>query len=515
MMEEVICRDMKRLILSLLILVQLLALLGCSIQTGSEGSDMPETKVRLKKLDGNSISTAELGAFVEQIMEKAEVPGLSLAILNDSQIVYQKAFGYKNKEADTRNDEQTLFSAASFSKPVFAYLVMLLAEENVIDLDKPLYEYLEKPLYEHPAYADLKDDHRYQQITGRMVLSHSTGFPNWRFLTQDGKLSIMFPPGSRHSYSGEGIALLQMILETVTGKDLEVLAQEKIFKPLGMTRSSYTWQTEFEANYASPHDEYGRPRGEKIQRTESDAAGSMVTTASDYARFLIGILNAEQRKNVTVNEMLKSQIAINYERMFGPDAWMMTDEYQSILLAWGLGWGRFDTPYGRAIFHTGHSLGWQNYTVTYIDEGIGIVMLSNSDNFESIAEEVAKEAIGDNYSPYDWLGYISFDPNNAKKTPPPDPVAVNVDSSILAAYPGTYDMQGTAIFKVKFEDNGLYLQTQDGSAWEPLFAETETHFFIKGQEDYRFLFVEDNPGTVTALQVLYRDIQMPLAKKVE
>ena len=515
MMEKVICKDMKRLILSLIILVLLLALLGCSVHTGSTGSGMPETNAMLKKLDGNSISTVQLEAFVEQVMEKADVAGLSLAVINDSQIIYQKAFGYKNKRDGTRNDEQTLFSAASFSKPVFAYLVVLFSEEGIIDLDKPLYEYLDKPLYAYPAYADLKDDDRYQQITARMVLSHSTGFPNWRFLTPDGKLSIMFPPGSRHSYSGEGIALLQMIVEVVTGRDLEVLAQEKIFQPLGMTRSSFTWQPDFEANYASPHDEFGRPRGENIQRSKPDAAGSMVTTASDYARFLIAILNAGGRREATVNEMLQPQIAINYRRMFGPDAWVITDEYQDINLAWGLGWGLFDSPNGRAFFHTGHSIGWQNYTVSYIDQGTGIVMLSNSDNFESVTEEIANQVIGDITSPYDWLGYIPFDPAREKKTPPPDPVAIQVDTSILAGYAGSYDMQGTAILQVKFEDDSLFLQSLDGEGWEPLYAETETRFFVKGQEDYRFIFVQDNAGIVSALQVVYQGIQLPLAKKVE
>jgi CubicO group peptidase (beta-lactamase class C family) len=506
---------MKNLLLCLLIMVQLMAIMGCGVKTRSIVSGTNQAKTRLKTLDGKSISTAELEAFIEQTMEKAGVAGLSCAIINDSQIVYQKAFGYRNKDDGTRNDEQTLFSAASFSKTVFAYLVMLLAEEKVIDLDRPLYEYLDKPLYEYPAYADLKGDDRYQQITARMALSHSTGFPNWRFLTQDGKLSILFTPGSRHSYSGEGIALLQMIVETVTGRDLEVLAQEKIFQPLGMTRSSYIWQPEFEANYASPHDEYSRPRGEKIQRTKPDAAGSMVTTAGDYARFLSSILNAEGQRKATVNEMLQPQITINYKSMFGPDAWTMTDENQNIHLAWGLGWGRFDTPYGQAFFHTGNGIGWKNYTVTYIDKGIGIVMLSNSDNFESVAEEIAKKAIGDIYSPYDWLGYVPFDPARDKKVPPTDPVAIKVDATILEAYAGTYDMQPTAIFQVKFEDNSLFIRSQDGKSWESLLAETETNFFVKGQEDYRFIFVRDDTGTVTALQLVVQGIQLPLAKKVE
>jgi len=506
---------MKILTTSLIILVQVMALIGCSLKTSSKESSTNQATTRLKTLDGGSISAAELEAFIEQTIGKAEVAGLSCAILNDSQIVYQKAFGYKNKEDGSHNDEETLFSALSFSKPVFAYLVMLLAEEKAIDLDRPLYQYLDKPLYEYPNYADLKGDDRYQQITARMALSHSTGFPNWRFLTQDGKLSILFTPGSRHSYSGEGIALLQMIVETVTGRDLEALAQEKIFQPLGMTHSSYIWQPQFETNYASPHDEFGRPRGEKIKRDKPDAAGSMVTTASDYARFLSGILNAKGQRKATVDEMLRPQIEINYQRMFGPDAWTMTGENQDIHLAWGLGWGRFDTPYGRAFFHTGNSIGWKNYTVTYIDKGIGIVLLSNSDNFESVAEEIAKKAIGDIYSPYDWLGYVTFDPAREKKLPPTDPVAIEVDAEVLAVYAGTYDMQPTAIFQVKFEDNRLFLKSQDGQSWAPMSAESETNFFVKGEEAYRFTFIRDDSGTVTALQLVYQGIPMPLAKKVE
>jgi CubicO group peptidase (beta-lactamase class C family) len=506
---------MKNLILSTMVLIQLIFFAGCSSKSKSTGSDADQAKDRLKTLDGGSISTAELEAFIEQAMEKAEVAGLSCAILNDSQVVYQKAFGYRNKGDGSLNDEQTLFSAASFSKTVFAYLVMLLAEEKVIDLDRPLYQYLEKPLYEYPSYADLKGDDRYRLITASMALSHTTGFPNWRFLTQDGKLSILSTPGSRHSYSGEGIALLQMIVEAVTGRDLESLAQEKIFQPFGMTRTSYIWQPQFETNYASPHDEFGRPRGESLKRNKPDAAGSMVTTAGDYARFLAGILNTKGQRKATVDEMLRPQIEINYRRMFGPDAWTITDENEAIHLAWGLGWGRFDSPYGRAFFHTGHSFGWQNYTVTFFDKGIGIVMFSNSDNFESVAEEIAQKAIGDIYSPYGWLGYIPFDPTREKKLPPTDPVAIEVDPAILPAYAGTYDMQPTAIIQIKFEDNHLFVRSQDGQSWTLLLAETETSFFVKGQADYRFIFVRDSAGTVTAAQLLYQGIQMPLAKKVK
>jgi CubicO group peptidase (beta-lactamase class C family) len=383
-------------------------------------------------------------------------------------------------------------------------------------LDRPLYEYLDKPLYEYPAYADLAGDERYKQITARMALSHSTGFPNWRLLQPDGRLKFLFSPGERHSYSGEGIVLLQMVVGEVTGKDLETLAQEKVFQPLGMTRSSYIWQAEYEGNAASPHDQYGRPRGESIQRTKPDAAGSMVTTAGDYARFISrGILNAEGKRQATTDEMLRPQIAIHYKEMFGPGAWQGTDQYQAIRLGWGLGWGRFDTPYGRAFFHTGHSFGWQNYTVTYADEGIGIVLLANSDNFESVAQEIVEKAIGDVYTPFGWLGYIPFDPARPKATPPSEPTAVEVDAAILVTYAGTYDMRPTALIQIKFEDGQLWILSTDGSRWDPLYAETETRFFVQGEESYRFEFIRDGSGQVMGLQLEIQGLQLPAAPKVQ
>ncbi len=506
---------MKRLVLLSIIIIQLLALLGCSAETSNKATGNPAAKTSLKKLNGGTVEIAELEAFIEQTMKKANVAGLSCAIINDAQLVYQKAFGYKNAVDGTLNDQNTLFSAASFSKTVFATLVMQLAEDRVIDLDRPLYQYLEKPLVEYPAYADLKGDDRYQQITARMALSHTTGFPNWRFLTEEGKLSILFTPGTQFNYSGEGIALLQMVVEVITGKDLETLAQERIFKPLGMTRTSYVWQPEFEANYASPHDEYGRPRGENIQRATPDAAGSMVTTAGDYARVLVSILNAAWQRKATFDAMLTPQIFINDRQMFGSDAWNDTAEVQAIHLAWGLGWGRFDAPSGRAFFHTGHTFGWQNYTVTYVDQGTGIVLLSNSDNFESVAEEIVKKATGDFYSPFHWLGYVPFDPAAQKKTPPPDAVSIQVDPAILAAYAGTYDMQPTAVFHFKFEENRLLIQSLDGQGWAPLSAESETQFFVPGQEGYQFTFIKDGDGAVTGLKLMYLGIEMPMAKKME
>ena len=125
------------------------------------------------------------------------------------------------------------------AKAVFTYLSLLLVKEGTLDLDRPLWQYLDKPLPEYNNYSDLKGDDRWKLITARMCLSHTTGFPNWRFLdahtgnyNRNGKLAIYFTPGTRYAYSGEGFALLQRVIEKITGKGLEELAREKYLNPL-------------------------------------------------------------------------------------------------------------------------------------------------------------------------------------------------------------------------------------------------------------------------------------------
>jgi CubicO group peptidase (beta-lactamase class C family) len=462
-------------------------------------------------LDGRSVPVAEVEAAILDVMERGAVPGLSCAILNDGQIVYQNGFGYKDRNAETENDAETVFSAASFSKTVFAYLVVLLAQEGVIDLDRPLHEYLPQPLPDYPAYADLAGDERWKELTARIVLSHTTGFPNWRFLTPDGKLKFLFSPGTRYGYSGEGIALLQRVVTEITGENLEALAQERVFEPLGMERTSYVWQEAFEANHARPHDTYRRPR-QFQRRHRADAAGSMATTAGDYARLLSAMLNARGKRAAILDEILETQIEIDSPQMFALLEAGRTDRYREMHLGWGLGWGRFDTEHGRAFFHTGHDLGSQNYTVTYVDAGIGVVLLGNSDNLEAVASQLVEAAIGDTYSPFDWLGYPAFDPSLVDRTPPPEPVAVDVDPAILARYVGTYEMQQGQPFRVKLEGNALQVQTPDGQ-WAPLLAESETRFFIP-ESDYRFVF-ELEQGTVTGLAIHIQDLALPTATKVD
>ncbi|MCP4201768.1 MAG: serine hydrolase [bacterium] len=481
-------------------LVALIVVTGsCAPPTADESSKGPQSVGR------EPLPIAALERSIPEIMNKAGVPGVSSAILGEGKVAWVGSFGVRSTASGETADSETVFAAASLSKPLFAYLVMLLAQEGTLELDRPFEDYLGRPIGEHPRYADLAGDERTGLITARHALSHTIGFPNWRFLTDDGKLGFLVDPGTRFNYSGEGIALLQKVVEKVTGRGLEELARDKVFSPLGMSRTSYVWQAEFEDNHAVPHDEFERPK-RLNRRREADAAGSMMTTAGDYARFLAGLLRAEGARRETVEAMLTPQVMINSQQMFGPRSWQQTTANEPIALAWGLGWGRFDTGRGRAFFHTGHDFGWQNYTVTHADEGVGVVFLSNSDNFESIAREMVAAALGDELSPFEWLGYPVFDPSR-RREPPPDPIAIELDNATLERYVGEYAFQGDRRIKVRRIDDGLWISEGDEDPSEML-AESETDFFIIG-EDMRFHFEVTDSGTVDRLLILVEGLQLP------
>src|SRR5579885_1711358 len=144
------------------------------------------------RLDGSRIASTEIDRTVNRLMIASEVTGVSLAVFDHGKVAYMKSYGFRDKERDLPLTLDSVMSAASISKPTFAYMVMRLVDAGVIDLDKPVYQYLPKPLPEYPKYADLANDPRYKKITARMLLSHTSGFPNWRWLEDDRKLRIHF-----------------------------------------------------------------------------------------------------------------------------------------------------------------------------------------------------------------------------------------------------------------------------------------------------------------------------------
>ena len=241
----------------------------------------------VERLDGTTISAAEIDATVTRLMQAAEVPGVGIAIFNEHKIAYMKTYGLRDKEKSLPLTPDSVMTAASLTKSAFATMVMDLVEQGVVDLDKPVYQYLPKPLPEYTFYRDLAGDERYKLITLRMCLDHTTGFPNLRAFTDDHKLNINFTPGARFAYSGEGIDLAQFVVETVTRKSANELMREHIFTPDSMTRTSMVWEERFDSDFANGYDEYGRSLGPERRKT-ADAAGGMQTTLHDYANLPAG-----------------------------------------------------------------------------------------------------------------------------------------------------------------------------------------------------------------------------------
>jgi CubicO group peptidase (beta-lactamase class C family) len=342
---------------------------------------------------------------------------VALAVFNNNKPIFHKTFGYKDFPRRIPLTDSTNIYGASFSKAVFAVLVMKLVEDGVIDLDTPLESYLPKKLYEyeprtrwHDDFSDFLEDSLYHYISARMCLAHTTGFANYRWFEEDQKLRVHNMPGTRYGYSGEGFIYLQVVLEKLTGKGLEQLADEIIFEPLSMRNSSYMWRSGFDEDFAFGHN----GKGEKLKKdkdNEPRGGGTLETTSKDYVKFLTAVLNQEIISKKSYEQIFSPQIKITSLTQFGDGSKITTDKYANINLSSGLGWGYFETPYGKAVFKEGNGSGFQHYSILFPDTGKGIMIMTNSVNGNGIFEELSDLTLKNIYTPWEWGDYIAYNEN--------------------------------------------------------------------------------------------------------
>ncbi|HLK28064.1 MAG TPA: serine hydrolase [Puia sp.] len=453
---------------------------------------------QIRRLDGSMISTSDIDKTITQLMSNAEVTGFCISIINDNKITYTKTYGLKNKEKNELIDTSTVFYGASLSKAVFAYIVMQLVQEGVIDIYKPIWAYINKPLPMYESYNNLADDERWKFITVRDCLRHATGFPNWRWFNPKGnnQLEIFFDPGERYAYSGEGILLLQLAVEETTHKSLEQLAQERVFKPLGMTRTSYVWQTAFENNFAFGYNENGEMLKKK-KRSTPNAAGSMETTIADYSRFIEAVMQSKGLADSTKHLMLFPQIPIKTKHQF-PSLNTDTAEYpyKNIDLSYGLGWGLFKCNYGKAFFKEGHDDGWAHYNVNFPDKKISLIMMSNSSNAEGIFKEALEKLIGDTYTPWDWENYKPYTPKNIA----PKEIPKAVDTS-LNEYAGIYAAD-TVKTVITIEDGQLKVQLDKGGLQKSALYMEKPDLFSLKMAAIQFQFIRNANGKIEKMIIV-------------
>ena len=220
------------------------------------------------------------------------------------------------------------------------------------------------------------------------------------------QVDFYFGPGSRYSYSGEGINLLQFVIEQKKEKPLDALMQDAIFAPAGMTRTGMVFRKDFEENISDRFDADGKFHA-KTRRNPARAAGSMTTTADDLARFASALFAGKLIKPETRAKMLAPAIEIRTLHQFplAPDE-PEGAEAKKAGLAYGLGWGLLThTPFGNAFFKEGHGDGAQNYMICFERHQTCMILLTNSDNGELAFRTLLERIFGDTATPWEWEGY--------------------------------------------------------------------------------------------------------------
>ena len=347
-----------------------------------------------------------IAVLARSAMAETGANGLAVAVIDGGRIASVQAFGRRNAKGDPLTVDTVMYGA-SLTKAVFAYTVMQLVDEGRLDLDRSIAHYLPKPL---PAYGNLDDygswgdlagDDRWRRITPRILLTHSAGFANFSFLEPDGRLKFHFAPGSRYSYSGEGIVLLQFALERGLGLKLGDEMQRRVFDRFGMTNTSMMWRADFARNLADgwmadgkvePHDERGTVR----------ASGSMDTSIADMARFAAGFMRGEGLKRTSRAEMLKAQLPITSRSQFPVLAAEAPPAERWKSLAAGLGVVTFTGPQGRGFFKGGHNDSTANMWACVEKGRRCVVLLSNDVRAETAFPKLVDAILGTSGLPWRW-----------------------------------------------------------------------------------------------------------------
>ena len=341
------------------------------------------------------------------------VPGISIAAILDGNVVWSAGFGVRRMGGKEPVTADTVFEGASLGKPVLAYAILRVREEGGIDLDRPLLEYM--------SYADVGADPRAKAVTARHVLSHRTGLPNWR---SEGGLTFEFTPGERFSYSGEAFFWLQRVLEHITMVPFALYMREQVLQPCGMRSSSFVLLPDMIANCAISHPARGKPtdgfyldlgrrylelahRWNKPVETwryedavsaahelnvdtpaipsptglAPNAAGSLLTTAGDYARFMTRFMPRSSRDQYDLSEATRRE-------MLTPQSPLKR------ALSHGLGWALEREGDVTSFWHSGFNRGFKDVALADSRGRIGVVLLTNSNEGDRLRWPIVHDFTG-------------------------------------------------------------------------------------------------------------------------
>jgi len=380
---------------------------------------------------------------IPQWMAEYHVPCVGVGLIEDGKIRWVKVFG--NLQQGSPAPSNALFNIASQTKPVVALLTLKLVQSGVWDLDEPLAYYWIDP--------DIARDPYLMKLTTRLVLSHQTGFPNWRSDNASGKLHFKFEPGTKFSYSGEGYEYLRHALESRFHQSLDRLLDSVLFKPAGMMDTHY-WNEKLDTSrFAMWHDGQGNRYHTAIQ-TPVNAADDLITTIADYCRFGTYVMKGAGLSDSLYADMVKPQVKVK------------TDYYR------GLGWGLVENlPDGEyALEHGGSDIGVRTMAIFLPKSKRGIVVMTNGDNGMFVSDRIIKEALADGA---EMLEIMNKGAGTHKRITIPD--------DIIQRYVGVYEQRNGKIVKIEQEGNGIKV-SGDGIPTAVLFPESENKFFLEGYD---------------------------------
>jgi CubicO group peptidase (beta-lactamase class C family) len=350
-------------------------------------------------------STA-IDARVGQIMADTGAKGMAIAIIDNGRVNYVKAYGIRNSRNEPLTTDTVMYGA-SITKSVFAALVMQLAQEGKIGLDTSIANYLPKPLPEYNEerkyanYTALAGDERWRQLTPRILLTHSSGFSNFGFLEPDGRLKFHFDPGARYAYSGDGIILLQFVLEKGLGLDVGAELQNRFFGPNNMGKTSLIWRPDFNENLADGWDDRGETEAHD-ERSKVRAAGSMDTTIADFAEFSAAFIRGDLIANRLRREMIRPQLKITTKTQFPTLQAELPLAEQHQNLAAGLGVIAFNGPQGQGFYKGGHNNITANTWVCVERRRRCVVIFANDVRAEKGFADLVTFILGDTGVPFVW-----------------------------------------------------------------------------------------------------------------
>ena len=358
-------------------------------------------------------SSAAIDAEAARLMAATQAQGLAVAVIDGGRVVHVAAYGKRNAAGDPLLPDTVMY-AASLTKTVFAYTVMQLAEGGRLNLNEPIASYLPQPLPDYPtearyaAWADLAGDERWRRITPRMLLTHSGGFANFASLEPDRKLHIHFEPGSRYAYSGDGLILLQFVLEKGLGIDVGEAMQRRVFNRLGLQRTGMQWRADFAPNVADGWKADGSPEPHD-PRSKVRAAGSMDTSIADMARMAAAHLNGINLSEKATAALTAPLLPITTASQFPTFQAELPSARRRADLAAGLGVVTFDGPQGPGYFKGGHNDSTGNTWVCVKPAKRCVVVLANDVRAERAFPQLVKFILGETGVPWRWeYGTLPF-----------------------------------------------------------------------------------------------------------